>query len=119
MRHSSVCLHVGAVCGLLLFTGCRSAFIAATISNRTDRPIELVEVDYPSASFGTDHLAPGADFHYRFKVIGSGPMSLQWTDAEHHDHKLAGPDLHENLEGRMTITFTPTGPQWNDTLKER
>jgi hypothetical protein len=38
--------------------GCHSAYIAATISNRTQRPITLIELDYPSASFGTQTLTP-------------------------------------------------------------
>lgn len=104
---------------LLLLSGCKSAFIAATISNHTAQPIELIEVDYPSASFGTEQLAPGADFHYRFKVLGSGGTTLQWSDTGHHDHKLAGPSLRENDEGRMTIVFGPGGPVWTEDVKQR
>ena len=115
MRFCSL-LAVGAA---LALSGCQSAFIDATVSNRTAQPIELLEVDYPSASFGTDNLAPGADFHYRFKVLGSGATTLLWTDAAHKEHKSAGPALHENQEGRLTIVLTPTGPVWSDTLKTR
>lgn len=104
---------------MLLLGGCKSAYIATTISNHTSQPIELIEVDYPSASFGKTGLAPGADFHYRFKIIGSGATTLLWTDAQHHDHKLAGPSFRENDEGSMTIVFTPTGPVWNDDVRQR
>jgi hypothetical protein len=97
-------------------TGCHSAYIEATVSNRTAEPLSLVEVDYPSASFGTQTLAPGEDFHYRFKVLGSGGTTVMWTDAERQEHKSSGPALHENDEGRLAVTFTPSGPLWNEQL---
>ena len=93
-------------------TGCHSPYVQATVSNRTDKPIELLEVDYPSASFGTQNLAPGADFHYRFKVLGSGQMKLLYTDSAHQDHKSDGPFLKEGAEGLLSIAITPTGVTW-------
>ena len=103
-----------ALAAVLTLSGCHSAFIEATISNRTTQPLSLVEVDYPSASFGTQTLAPGQDFHYRFKILGNGPTTLLWTDAEHHDHKNSGPALNEGQEGAMNIAFTEGAkPVWN------
>jgi hypothetical protein len=99
--------------GLAPLTGCHSAYIEATVSNRTAEPLSLVEVDYPSASFGTQTLAPGEDFHYRFKVLGSGGTTVLWTDAAHHDHKSSGPSLRENDEGALSVTFTSSGPAWS------
>lgn len=109
-------LMIGAV---VACTGCHSAYIQATVSNRTGDAIPLIEVDYPSASFGTQNLAPGADFHYRFKVLGSGSMAVLWTDAGHHDHKAGGPALREGDEGRLTLTFATGGPQWSEALNKR
>jgi hypothetical protein len=97
---------------LLAATGCHSPYIEATVSNRTATPIDLLEVDYPSASFGTQNLAPGADFHYRFKVLGEGPTKLLYTDNEHHDHKSDGPPFKEGAEGHLTIVIAPTGVTW-------
>src|SRR5258708_33511329 len=97
----------------LSLTGCHSAYIEATVSNRTAAPITLIEVDYPSASFGTQNLAPGADFHYRFKVIGSGPMKLLYTDSTHQDHKSDGPLLKEGAEGPLAIVITDSGVTWH------
>src|SRR6201986_9454 len=93
----------------LTATGCHSPYVAATVSNRTGQPIELLEVDYPSASFGTQTLAPGADFHYRFKVLGSGNMKLLYTDSDQHQQKSDGPFLKEGAEGPLTITVGPEG----------
>jgi hypothetical protein len=92
--------------------GCHSPYVEATVSNRTGRPIELLEVDYPSASFGTQNLATGADFHYRFKVLGSGPTKLLYTNSAHQEHKADGPFLKEGAEGSLTIVITPTGVTW-------
>jgi len=97
----------------LTLTGCHSAHIETTISNRTTEPLSLVELDYPSASFGTQTLAAGQDFHYRFKVLGNGATTLLWTDAAHHDHKSSGPTLHESDEGTLAITITPADPTWS------
>ena len=89
-------LVVLALAAVLTLGGCHSAYIAATIANRiASGPLSLIELDYPSASFGTQTLAPGQDFHYRFKVLGSGPTRILWTDAAYQDHKNPGPTLHE------------------------
>jgi sugar (pentulose or hexulose) kinase len=109
-----------ALAALLTLTGCHSAYIAATISNRTPEPLSLIEVDYPSASFGTQALAPGQDFHYRFKVLGNGATAILWTDAAHHDQKNSGPTLREGDEGTLTVTFnSSTSPTWNLQLIDR
>ncbi len=101
-----------ALLPLLLLPGCHSPYVEATVSNRTLQPIELLEVDYPSASFGTQNLTPGADFHYRFKVLGSGTMKLTYTDTAHHDQKSEGLFLKEGAEGPLTITIAPDGIHW-------
>lgn len=104
-------------CGL---TGCHSAFISATVSNHSGAPISLVEIDYPSASFGTDTLASGQDFHYRFKVLGSGPTTALWTDTANHQQKSSGPTLHEGDEGELIVTFPPHAvPTWSLHLRNR
>ena len=109
-----------ALAAVLTLNGCHSAFIVATISNRTTEPLSLIEVDYPSASFGTQTLAPGQDFHYRFKVLGDGPTTMLWTDAEHRDHKSTGPALREDDEGALTIVFdSDVNATWNLKLIPR
>ena len=104
---------------LAVAAGCRAPHVDTTVSNRTATPITLIEVDYPSASFGTQSLAPGADFHYRFSVIGSGPMKLLYTDASGKNQTSTGPTLAEGAEGPLEILITPTEVQWQPapTLK--
>ena len=84
--------------------------------NATDKPLPLVEVDYPTASFGTQDLAAGHSYNYRFKALGDGGTKVLWTDAEHKDHTIAGPALQEGDEGKVTITFGAGGPVWVSAL---
>ncbi len=103
---------------LIVGTGCHSAYVEAVVSNHTAQPVTLVELDYPSASFGTQTLAPGADFKYRFKILGSGETKLLWTDAAHHDHTVTGPALKEGQEGPLVVTIQPSGVTWAPGFKK-
>lgn len=105
--------------GLLTLTGCHSAFIETTLTNRTESTLRLVEVDYPSASFGTQNLAPGASFHYKFKVIGEGPLKMSWTDEAQKEHNAEGPSLHEGQGGQLSITLIPGQTLWQTTFTTR
>jgi hypothetical protein len=101
---------------IVLAAGCRSPYVSTTVKNDTGAAVTLVEVDYPSASFGRESLAAGAVYPYRFKVLGSGVMKVSWTDAARKEHTATGPDLHEGQKGLLTITLTPEGAQWSPQL---
>lgn len=103
---------LGALLAVILgpLCGCNSNWIDATIENHTGAAIVLLEVDYPSASFGANSLAAGADFHYRFKVLGSGPIKVQYTDSTTHQLRQAnGPELSEKQQGSLEIELLPGG----------
>ena len=95
---------------LLSALGCHSAFIEATVQNHTAKPIELVEIDYPSASFGTQALQPGADFHYRFKVLGTGSTKLLWTDNAHAEHTSPAQSSTKATKAGSPSPSTPPAP---------
>ncbi|RXS95741.1 hypothetical protein ESZ00_11775 [Silvibacterium dinghuense] len=96
---------------------CRSAFIAADIRNDGDTPIRLIEVDYPSASFGTQLLAPHATYDYRFKVQGSGQISLSFTSNDGVSHTVKGPELIEGQEGRLSMAIDSANHvTWSERL---
>ena len=109
---------VPAALVVVLGTGCHSAFVDAVVKNETAAPVSLVEVDYPSASFGTQTLAPGQEYHYRFKVQGSGTLKLLWTDTKQQEHTVNGPEMHENAEGGLRIVITQNGVEWQPKLKK-
>jgi hypothetical protein len=98
---------------LLLFAwalaACHSYHIEATIENHTGGPITLLEVDYPSASFGVGSLAAEGVYHYRLQARDSGPIKVQYTDAKNHQVQITGPNLFERQEGRVEIVLLPDG----------
>jgi hypothetical protein len=103
----------------LLLGGCRSAFVSTTITNNSGAQVTLLEVDYPSASFGVGALAPGAQFHYRFKIQGSGPVKLQFTDASGKAHTVSGLDLQEGEQGNLQISIDPSNDiAWTPNLSQ-
>lgn len=97
----------GLPLALLTATACHSHHIDATIENRTGSPIQLLEVDYPSASFGADTLSSDADFHYRFQVRGSGPLKIQYAGPGDHPVQINGPTLYERQQGQIEIVLLP------------
>ena len=101
----------------LAITGCKSAFVEAVVRNETAQPVSLIEVDYPSASFGRALLAPHAEFHYRFKILGSGATRVQWTDSQRKEHTVSGPELHEGKQGRLAIAIGETTALWDAQLQ--
>ena len=102
---------ISALCLLfaLAFTGCHSYHIDTTIENRTRAPIQLLEVDYPSASFGANRLSEGEAFHYRFQVRGSGPLTITYTAAGGNQVHITGPTLTERQQGQLEIVLLPDG----------
>ncbi|MGB0066197.1 MAG: hypothetical protein WBP85_17275 [Terracidiphilus sp.] len=102
-------LCAAALLSAFLFSACHSYHIDTTIENRTGAPIQLLEVDYPNASFGVDSLAVGADFHYRFQVRGSGQLKLSYTAANGKTVQISGPGLFERQQGKLIIVLEPSG----------
>jgi len=93
----------------LILTACRSAHVEITVQNQTGAPIQLLEVDYPSASFGKEALAPGAIFHYRIQVQGSGPLTLTYTTPASSQPHITGPQLVDRQQGSLEIFLLPQG----------
>jgi hypothetical protein len=93
----------------LPLAACHSYHIDATVTNNTGGSISLLEVDYPSASFGADSLASGADFHYRIQTRNSGPVKVQYTAANGKQIQVTGPTLYERQEGRIDVVLLPGG----------
>jgi hypothetical protein len=109
MKRGGVAI-AGLTAAAWMLSACHSSRIVATVENRTGGTITLVEVDYPSASFGVDALAAGADFPYRFKVQNSGIVKVQYTAADGRTiRQISGPALREGQEGTLTIVLRPDG----------
>jgi hypothetical protein len=89
--------------------GCHSYHVETTVENRTGATIQLLEVDYPSASFGANTLAAGAAFHYRIQLQGTGPLKVQFTLSDGKQQQITGPTISEGQEGRLDIILLPGG----------
>jgi hypothetical protein len=88
---------------------CHSYHVETTVINHTGAAIQLLEVDYPSASFGTGTLAAEASLPYRIQLRGSGPLKVQYTAANGQQIQIDGPTLAERQEGRLEILLLPGG----------
>jgi hypothetical protein len=80
-----------------------------TVENRTGAAIQLLEVDYPSASFGANKLGVGEALHYRIQLRGSGVLRVQYTSGDGRQAQIDGPSLAEQQEGRLGIVLLPGG----------
>ena len=94
---------------LMAASGCHSLHIETKVENRTGSEIRLLEVDYPSASFGADSLWSGASMHYRIQLRGEGLLKVQYTGGDGHQQEIDGPALVEGQEGRLEIVLLPAG----------
>jgi hypothetical protein len=104
----------------LAVSGCHSRHIDSIIGNRTGAAIHQVEIDYPSASFGIDTLAPGQVYDYRFQVQGKGPIKVQYTDSTGKQIQLRGSVLSEGDQGQYLIILLPEGKvQWVPSINQK
>lgn len=99
---------LGAI-GMAAMPGCHSYRVDTRVENRTGKPVKLLEVDYPSASFGTGTLDAGATFVYRLQFRNSGPLKVIYTSAEGRQVSIDGPIVAEKQEGRLAIVLLPGG----------
>jgi hypothetical protein len=101
-------LAVFTVAALFVAT-CHSYHVEVAVKNHTGGAVQLLEIDYPSASFGVNTLAAGAEYHYRIQLRGSGPIKAQYTESDGRQSQVEGPMLFEQQEGRMEIVLLPGG----------
>ncbi len=97
---------------LLALASCRSYrsnWIDADVENQTGKAIHELEVDYPSASFGINTLAPGGAMHYRFQIRGSGPIKVAYTFEDGKTAHAQGLNLSEQEHGHLLIRLVPQG----------
>src|SRR5262245_23998619 len=97
-----------------LLAGCRAHMVTIKLVNTSAEPVSTIIVDYPSATFGKDKLAPGETFSSSVKFIDTGNLRVQFTDAKGGNHSYTGPVLHPNQEGSIEIRLD----QKNATITE-
>jgi hypothetical protein len=97
----------------LATSACRSHGIDVTIQNNSSVPIRNVELDYPTAAFGTAVIAPGKSYWYHIKPSGSGEVSLSFEPENGKAFREKGPTVHAGDSGTLTlIVEQDAGQQW-------
>jgi hypothetical protein len=109
MKIRPVILAVFAGMALVVATGCHSYPVETTVENHTGGPIRLLEIEYPSASFGVNSMGAGEEYHYRIQLRGSGLLKVQYTGSDGRKTQVEGPMLFERQEGRIEIVLLPGG----------
>lgn len=103
-----VVLSALSACALLI-CACHSYHIETTVKNNSGGAISLLEVDYPTASFGADAVTANGQFHHRIQTRGSGQLKVQYTNASGKQVQITGPTLYEGQEGRIEIDLLGNG----------
>jgi hypothetical protein len=100
----------------VMMLGCRgykSYWVETTVKNQSGQVVRELEIDYPTASFGANSLAPEATMHYRFQIRGSGPVKVEYTSSDEKlPNKLVhvqGLTLTEHQHGQLMIRLLPLG----------
>jgi hypothetical protein len=99
-------LRILAVFAVLCAAGCRSHVIRITLVNSSSETVSTIIVDYPDATFGVNSLPPGKSFPYVIKPVGTGPLKVQFTNAQGLSHTVNGPTLHKGDEGAIQIKLS-------------
>ena len=116
VRGSHVWLSSLGLLTVALLGGCRSRAVDVTIVNQGPA-LHLVEFDYPNASFGVNNLASGGNYHYRIKVQGTGPVSLQYEAGDGRKGTATGPTVNMSEQGALTVSIDAAGAvQWRASL---
>jgi hypothetical protein len=98
-----------AFCLLLTTNGCQQCHVEATLVNRTGVELRLIEIDYPSASFGANALGPGETLRNPMRIHGSGSVRIQYVIGNSSPVSIQGPTLSKGQQGRLDIDLLPGG----------
>ena len=108
---------VALLCAMPAILGCRSHVIQVTLVNTSDQPVSTIIVDYPGATFGVNQLTPGKTFAYRIKPLETGPLKVQYTDAQGTIHQYLGLSLHKNNEGSIDVKLSQQSATVSGSLR--
>jgi hypothetical protein len=93
------------LCAIFALAGCRSRMITVKLTNSSSQPLSTIIVDYPSATFGKDRLAPGETFVSQIRITDVGRVKVQFTDAKGSTHTHTGPEVRPEEMVSLFITL--------------
>lgn len=91
--------------------GCRAHVVKISLINTSAEPIKTIIVDYPSATFGKDSLAPRETYFSLIKPVDKGPIKVRFTDAQGGNHAYESISLQQGDDGSVNIKLTQTSAE--------
>ncbi|HEY3769347.1 MAG TPA: hypothetical protein VGN44_11800 [Candidatus Angelobacter sp.] len=97
------------IAAALTLSGCRSHVVKVNLKNTSTDVVKTIIVDYPTATFGKDKLAPNEIFSYAIKPLEPGMLKIQFTDALGTIHSYVGTPLHKDDDGVLDVNLSQSG----------
>jgi hypothetical protein len=93
---------------LISMAGCRARVVKIILTNTSAEPIKTIIVDYPTATFGKDTLAPRETYFSLVKPVDKGRIKVHFTDAQGTIHAYESVSLEPGDDGWVNIKLTQT-----------
>ncbi|HEY2114132.1 MAG TPA: hypothetical protein VGJ51_03535 [Candidatus Angelobacter sp.] len=96
---------------VIAMAGCRAHVVKISLTNTSTEPIKTIIVDYPTATFGKDTLAPRETYFSLVKPVDKGPIKVRFTDAQGTTHTYQSIALQLGDDGSVDIKLTQTSAE--------
>jgi hypothetical protein len=93
---------------VIAMAGCRARVVKIILTNTSAEPIKTIIVDYPTATFGKDTLAPHETYFSLVKPVDKGRIKVHFTDAQGTTHIYESVSLEPGDDGWVNIKLTQT-----------
>jgi hypothetical protein len=93
---------------VIAMAGCRARVVKIILTNTSAEPIKTIIVDYPTATFGKDTLAPHETYFSLVKPVDKGRIKVHFTDAQGTTHTYESVSLEPGDDGWVNIKLTQT-----------
>jgi len=104
-------LRAVALVFVMALAGCRARVVKIILTNTSAEPIKTIIVDYPTATFGKDTLAPRETYFSLVKPVDKGPIKVRFTDAQGGNHAYESISLEQGDDGSVNIRLTQTSAE--------
>ncbi len=96
---------------VMAMAGCRAHVVKISLTNTSAGPIRTIIVDYPTATFGKDTLAPRETYFSLVKPVDKGPIKVRFTDAQGVSHTYESVSLEPGDDGSVDIKLAQTSAE--------
>lgn len=96
---------------VIALAGCRAHVVKIILTNASPEPIKTIIVDYPTATFGKDTLAPHETYFSLVKPVDKGPITVRFTDAQGGSHIYKSISLQQGDDGSVDIKLAQTSAE--------